>query len=95
MAFGLHLFLKFDLCDGCAAGAKQPDIYNRLPLHLACISSAPVEVVAALLEAHADGEAAWDEIGMEVNVTGVGRREANRLLWQTASSRGLCQQCSC
>ena len=35
-----------------------------VPLHLACLSQASVEVVDVLLKAHADGEVAfagWDE----------------------------------
>jgi hypothetical protein len=35
------------------------DFFNRLPLHLACLNQAPVEVVTALLKAHPDGEVAW------------------------------------
>ncbi len=40
------------------AGAKEKDENGRLPLHLACAFNAPVEVVAAVLAAHPDGEAA-------------------------------------
>ena len=40
------------------AGAKEKDIYGRLPLRWACEYKAPVEVVHALLDAHPDGEAA-------------------------------------
>jgi hypothetical protein len=39
-------------------GAKTKNNNGRLPLHVACLNQAPVEVVAALLEAHPDGEAA-------------------------------------
>ena len=37
---------------------KEKNKDGRLPLHLACANNAPVEVVAALLAAHPDGEAA-------------------------------------
>ena len=40
------------------AGARQRDYFGELPLHFACANKAPVEVVAALLAAHPDGEAA-------------------------------------
>ena len=40
------------------AGAKEKDKDGRLPLHVACANKAPVEVVAAVLAAHPDGEAA-------------------------------------
>ncbi len=40
------------------AGAKEKDKDGRLPLHVACGNKAPVEVVAAVLAAHTDGEAA-------------------------------------
>ena len=40
------------------AGAREKSFFGMLPLHLACAKKAPVEVVAALLAAHPDGEAA-------------------------------------
>ena len=41
------------------AGAKEKNNKRGfLPLHLACTYKAPVEVVAAVLAAHPDGEAA-------------------------------------
>ena len=49
------------LCEGvphARAGAKEKDQNGRLPLHVACVYKAPVEVVLALLAAHPDGEAA-------------------------------------
>ena len=41
-----------------------------LPLHLACVNKAPVEVVRALLEAYPEGEAAW--LGRDVKGCGLG-----------------------
>jgi hypothetical protein len=40
------------------AGAREKDAFGYLPLHWASVNKAPVEVVAAVLAAHPDGEAA-------------------------------------
>ena len=50
--------LEFKLNNQLNVGAHERDNQNRLPLHLACMHTAPIEVISALLAAHRDGEAA-------------------------------------